>query len=233
MDVKNLLGDYPFSATDTININHGFDRSVDVQVIIGGQESDDLILNVYPLSADPTNQIVVKLRAAYTGVVQLYSLGARPANGPSAVTAAALEAAGASPGDVFALDVGAGPDTLLWGNSSLVAALTVRYLTPGYADSVAETSPIEFRMPVAGTFRNLRVRQNVVGGGANTLTYTLMVNGAPTALTVTMASTASDGSDLANSVAVAAGDLVAIRVTRSGVIPASPANVVASLEVGA
>jgi len=47
------------------------------------------------------------------------------------------------------------------------------------------------------------------------VSYTLLVNGGASALVVTMLITASDGSDLAHSVPVAAGDLVTIQVAKS------------------
>jgi hypothetical protein len=123
------------------------------------------------------------------------------------------------------------PAILLWGDNRIAASATTRYLTPGYDDGTAETSATQFRVPAGGTLQRLRVRQNVVGAGAPLITYTVLVNGALTPLAVTMLPTASDGSDLANSVVVAAGDLLAIRITKAAPLGSSPRNVVASLEV--
>jgi hypothetical protein len=123
------------------------------------------------------------------------------------------------------------PAILLWGDNRIAASVTTRYLTPGYDDGTAETSPTQFRVPAAGTLRLLRVRQNVVGAGAPLVAYTVLVNGAPTALAVSMPPTVTDGADLANTVPVAAGDLLAIRITKAAPLGSSPRNIVASLEV--
>ena len=76
----------------------------------------------------------------------------------------------------------------------------------------------------------MRVRQNRAGVGGATITYTLRVNGVATALTVGMLATAVDGSDLANSVAVAAGNLIDVEVTKSAAITTSPDDIVATME---
>jgi hypothetical protein len=120
---------------------------------------------------------------------------------------------------------------LLWGDSSVSATTTTRYLTPGYADGTASTAPIQFRVLSAGTLRRLRVRHNSTAGNGNAIVYTVRVNGVASAVTVSLASTSSDGSDLSNTVAVAAGDLVDIEITKASSVGTSPSEVMASLEV--
>lgn len=120
---------------------------------------------------------------------------------------------------------------LIWGDASVSATTTTRYLTPGYADGTSGTSPIQFRMLSAGTLRRLRVRHNSTAGNGNAIVYTVRVNGVASALTVSLASTSSDGSDLSNTVAVAAGDLVDIEITKATSVGTSPSEVMASLEV--
>lgn len=127
----------------------------------------------------------------------------------------------------------AGPSILLWGDDGISTTTTTRYLTPGYDDAVAETTAAEFRIPVSGTLKNMRVRHNTAGVGAATITYTLEVNGSGTSLAVAMSNTVQDGSDLSNTASVSAGDLVRIEVTKSAAITTSPDNIVVSMELAA
>lgn len=54
--------------------------------------------------------------------------------------------------------------------------------------------------------------------GANTMTYTLMRNGVATDVVIAMGSATALGSDLISSVAVVAGDSLAVQVNNSGVL---------------
>lgn len=74
-----------------------------------------------------------------------------------------------------------------------------------------------FRVSHAGTLHNMRVRHNRNNGFANAITYTVRVNGADTALAVTLNSSAADGTNLATSIAVAAGDRISLRIQSTGV----------------
>jgi hypothetical protein len=84
-----------------------------------------------------------------------------------------------------------------------------------------------------GTIRNMRVRQQSPAGNGNPIVYTLRVNGVASALTVSILSTAQDGSDLVNTVAVVAGDEIELRVTKAAVIAASPQDIVVTMELAA
>lgn len=119
---------------------------------------------------------------------------------------------------------------LTWGNNSVAATTTTRFLTPWYDESTAQTIVVAWRIPRAGTIRNMRVRHNITAGNGNAIVYTLLVNGVATALTVSLASTAADGSDLVNTVAVAAGDLVSVRATKAAAVGTSPTDIIASME---
>lgn len=121
-------------------------------------------------------------------------------------------------------------DSFVFGAGSVFNTTTTRYLFPGYSDSTAQTVPVQFRVPRAGTFQNLRVRHNQLGSSANTVTYTLRVNGTPSTLTVSLASNAADGNDLVNSVVVAAGDLIDIEVTKGSSITGALRDILASVE---
>ena len=119
---------------------------------------------------------------------------------------------------------------LAWGNSGVSATTTTRYLTPWYDDSLAKTSAVQFRVTRAGTIRKLRVRHNSPAGNGNAIVYTLRVEGVATALSVSMASTDADGSDLVNSVAVNDGDRIDIEVTKAASTGASPSDILAVVE---
>ncbi len=104
---------------------------------------------------------------------------------------------------------------LSWGNTTVASSTTTRYLEPWFSDGIAPTTPIQFEVTRAATLRNMRVRHNNPGGTGAIITYTLRVNGVATALSVGLASTSATGSDLVNSVAVAAGDTLDVEVTKA------------------
>jgi hypothetical protein len=122
---------------------------------------------------------------------------------------------------------------LTWGDASVAASTAVRYLDPWWENATAPLAPIQWRVPRAGTLQNMRVRHNSLVGNGNAIVYTLRVNGVASALTVSLASTAADGSDLANTVAVVAGDLVDIEVTKALAIGAGGVDVGLSMEFAA
>lgn len=71
-------------------------------------------------------------------------------------------------------------------------------------------------MPTGGTISKLYVELSGNVGAGATVVFTLMVAGAPTALTCTVAAGASTASDLVNLVAVVASNTVSIRCTYTG-----------------
>jgi hypothetical protein len=122
---------------------------------------------------------------------------------------------------------------IVFGANSVSSTTLTRYLFPGFGDSTAQTSVIQRRMQRPGFLRNLYIIHNSPGGNGNPIVYTVRVNGAPTLLSVTMASTDSTGEDTSNSIAVAAGDLVDIEITKATAIGASPVDVVAAMDFAA
>ena len=126
-------------------------------------------------------------------------------------------------------------DTLMWGNSGISTSTTARYLNPCYENVGALTAPIQFRVPRAGTIRNLRVHYNTAGnaGSAVVITYTVRKNSVATALGCAFSVLAVDGSDLSDSFTVAAGDILDIIVAKASSITTSPAGVVATVEYAA
>lgn len=144
-----------------------------------------------------------------------------------------VNADGATTWDVvYPVVIPPGADTpvLGWGNGSVSATVTTRYLSPWYDDSLAQTIPVRWRVPRAGTIRSMRVRHNVTAGNGNAIVYTLRVNGVATLLSVSLASTATDGSDLVDSIAVADGDLIDIEVTKALAVGTSPSDIALVVE---
>jgi hypothetical protein len=126
---------------------------------------------------------------------------------------------------------GGGAAVLGWGSGLLGSSATVRYLAPGCSDQLAEVGEIDMQIPRDGALRNLHVRHNLPDGNGAAITYTVRVNGADTALSVALASTASSASNLVDSVAVSKGDRVSIRVNKAAGVLRSPRNVVATAEL--
>ena len=82
-------------------------------------------------------------------------------------------------------------------------------------------SGMSFEAPFAGVLRNLFARSDAAYGAGVGVTYTVWVNeGAGSALACTISGAAQvNNSDVANSVAVAAGDRIYINMTRSAGVP--------------
>lgn len=120
-----------------------------------------------------------------------------------------------------------------WGNSSVANSTATRYLDPGFENRIAPLAPIQLRAPRAGTVRNLYIEHNNPGGSGATITYTVRVNGAPSILTIGVASTSIGGADTVNSVVVAAGDRIDIEVTKGAVAGAGDRQPEATVEIAA
>lgn len=118
--------------------------------------------------------------------------------------------------------------------SSTVTGGIARFLGPfggGYGESTAE---LQLEMPFAATLRNFRVFASAGFGTGGPTVWTVRVNGVDTALTTTINANASPyaGADSTHSVAVSAGDKVAIKYVHTiGVTSTASAHLTASLEV--
>jgi hypothetical protein len=121
---------------------------------------------------------------------------------------------------------------LLFGAGQVGSTTTTRYLYPGYDDDLAQTVVVSMVAPYAGTLRDFFVRHNSADGNGNSIVYTVRVNGVASAVSVTLASGAiGQASDLANAVAVAAGDLIDIEVTKAASVGNSPDDVTATIDL--
>lgn len=118
-----------------------------------------------------------------------------------------------------------------WGAGSILQTTQTRYLYPGYDENNATIDDqFRWRVPRPGTLKNMYVMQNVPGDDAVAITYTLMVNGSPTALLAVVNANVSTGQDVVNQVFVNAGDQVTIRVTKAGVILPAVQRVMVAVE---
>ncbi len=70
--------------------------------------------------------------------------------------------------------------------------------------------------PVAGTLKNLRVSFDVAPGGVASWKYTIRKNGVDSGITVTTTGAATYAEDTINTLAVAAGDKIALHVVPTG-----------------
>ena len=107
-----------------------------------------------------------------------------------------------------------------------------------YAALIGETisrqweSNVRIVSPVSGTLKGLRVTIAAVPGDGKSVTFTTRKNGASQTQAVTIANTATTGTDAVNTVSVAAGDLLAILISTSNTPTVSTYKISAVFEVG-
>lgn len=118
---------------------------------------------------------------------------------------------------------------LIFGAESVATNTSVKYLRPGYTPDPAPTDPVQVPLTRGGTLRNMYIHQTGDGNGTN-LTYTVRINNVATALAVTLASTDDSAFNIVNSVAVNAGDLIDIEVTKAGGVGNSPDDIICTVE---
>jgi hypothetical protein len=123
---------------------------------------------------------------------------------------------------------------LVWGADDITPEADTRFLAPGSIATAGTTDtrriPIVFQG--ASSLRCLYVRHNLAAGNGATVVYTVLVNGAPTALNVALATGAvGQVFDNGHDVAVAAGDVVSIQAVKSGAIGSGALGVYAVVEV--
>lgn len=87
---------------------------------------------------------------------------------------------------------------------------STRFLTLGSGRLETSADAAGTPLPIAGTIGNLRVRQTVAG--SDPVVATVLVNGTPSSVGCSIAAASTDCSDTADTVPVAAGDLVTIEV---------------------
>lgn len=151
----------------------------------------------------------------------------------------ALDTSGAADSIFFTKESGANTNTgwiadgavpLELGAQALTTATASRFLAPGFA--LATETATEIKVPVdrPGTLRNMRLKC-VAGTGGTTVSFIVRLNGADTALSLTVNNTAAIGSGNAGVPAVAAGDLIGIRIIKGTAPTTAQTNVVITLEI--
>lgn len=117
----------------------------------------------------------------------------------------------------------AGGSQLQWGDDDVSSGTTTRYLSPGYNVGQAQSGNLKYyRVPRRGTIKHMYVRHNEPNGNNNAIVYTVMRNGAATALSVSLGSNTTDGSNTGTELEVAQGDTLLIRVTKASGVSNSP-----------
>jgi hypothetical protein len=89
---------------------------------------------------------------------------------------------------------------------------TTYYLSPTGGNT--DEADFSFRCPVSGTIKNLYTYAESVASG-QTVTFTIRKEAGDTAVTCVITGTATEASDLVNTVAVTAGDLVTVKSVKS------------------
>ena len=101
------------------------------------------------------------------------------------------------------------------------------YLAPVQSAAAMDSTERALVMPVGGVLRNLYVREGTPHEG-NTTDYTVRKNGVDTALTLSTVDAVGTGNNTTNSVTVAAGDSISIKLVTTDTT-VDPALIVASL----
>jgi len=123
---------------------------------------------------------------------------------------------------------------LYWGIDNIGGGTAIRYMSPGHDFAVAPlTDTMQIPLPRGGTMRNFIVYHNdPVGDPTNMVTYTVLVDGVATALTVTLAANAAGPViDAVNTVAVGSTQRVSVSLQRSSSMGTSMIDPQASVEL--
>lgn len=121
---------------------------------------------------------------------------------------------------------------LLWGNDSLNATLDPQWLSPGYSDTISQSTRISIPLPLPGVYvvRNMFVRQNIPGTGVGELVYRLEINGVPTVLAVEMPLAALQAQNTGDAVVATQGAILSL-VVEGAIDGAVPRDVVVTMEL--
>lgn len=121
------------------------------------------------------------------------------------------------------------PDQLLFTAGTIGTTTAARWLFPGGGAGTAPTGATGPSFPSgrSGTLKNITFWWGAAGTAApETVTFTVYVNGVATGIAITRLVTATGVTMLdTTGVAVVRGDLVSVRITRSGALATSPTDV--------
>jgi hypothetical protein len=198
--------------------------------------ADNLMIGTTNSTAQPPAGNIGATMAGTAGPgAEQITVGAAPSGTvPGVVGSVCMDTAGAAGSTMFLKETGSGVSggTAGWqgaGGSEIVfatqdttAATAARFLGGGTALPAAVATEIKIPVTRDGTIRNARLTQ-VAGVGGGTNTYTLRKNGASSTVAIAIANTATTGSDTTHELAVAAGDLLSVQVTK-GSAPGTAAS---------
>ncbi len=106
------------------------------------------------------------------------------------------------------------------------------FLQPGKGVTGDVTNDNQVPMPFAGTASNLFVRHNSANGTGVTVTYTVMIGGVASTITVTLATGAVvQGSDTVHSAAFTQGQTVSVRAVSNGNIGNGNLDIIVGLKI--
>ena len=112
--------------------------------------------------------------------------------------------------------------------NNIAAGDPVLYVGPGVLEVTANVDRARVPVP-AGTLSTLRVRTDVASFVGSTVIVTVNVNGLDTGITCSITGASDSCTDAVNTVGVAAGATVALRLEQTGV--ATPTRVNYSLQL--
>jgi len=95
----DLLFTLDFSDTNTVQVDHGKNRRVFVQVIVNSEVADEMVQTIILDKADPLNILTVLLTQACSGRIQIFSAPGIYAGELSPEESAAVSVASIDPGD--------------------------------------------------------------------------------------------------------------------------------------
>lgn len=107
---------------------------------------------------------------------------------------------------------------MLWGDASTGTSTSIRYLAPFYSDTAVTSTDVLWEVTSAFRATSIRVRCTVAGTGTGTVVFTLLRNGLPTSVTVTLSITGVSVSAGPFSELFAVGDTVSMQQQGFGVL---------------
>lgn len=110
-------------------------------------------------------------------------------------------------------------EQLIFGGGDLNYPATYYYNPFGYGIKDATESNSYAVVSTAGDIKNLYIEVNAAPGTGKSHAFTLMKNGVATSLTITISEASTSGSNVADTIAVVAGDLLSIRMTPTSTPP--------------
>jgi hypothetical protein len=123
--------------------------------------------------------------------------------------------------------------TFQWGNDSTpnFVTLATSYLTPGWGDAASDATERKILTPVPGTSLTVKITVTATTGPVGgSVVFTLRVNGADSALVVTLTA-GSTAASTTTGVAVSAGDDISIKAVAGATVTVGAINACVALSL--